>query len=101
MSTTVGLKMLFFERGRWKSRERENKERQSPPTEGMKVSVLCSCLGAFVRKRERARRRVVAGLSGELGSAAQLSESGLSEKEFEVEDLRSPLRLHPCSQISC
>lgn len=37
----------------------------------------------------------------ELGTAVLLSASGLSEKEFEVEGLRSPLRPHPCSQISC
>lgn len=76
--------------------ETEKQRVDSSPTVGMKVSAFCAYLRVFVCGREEG-----SGAEWELGSAAPLSASGLSEKEFEVEDLRSPLRPHPCSQISC
>lgn len=86
------FKMFICERERQKSRERRTK-RCSQPTVEMRVSVLCACLCVWGGGGSRTE--------WELGSAALLSVPGLSEKEFEVEDLRSPLRPHPCSQISC
>lgn len=50
-----------------------------------------------------ASRKVATQSRGELGSQAlsSLCALGLSGKEFEVEDLRSPARPQPFSQISC
>lgn len=50
-----------------------------------------------------ASRKVATQSRGELGSPAlsSLCALGLSGKEFEVEDLRSPARPQPFSQISC
>lgn len=76
-----------------RDRKSEREEDKGTPT-GKSVCVLSPYICVCVRvKGSRAE--------WELGSAALLSVSGLSEKEFEVEDLRSPLRPHPCSQISC
>lgn len=58
------------------------------------------CLSARVCVSVCERERKVDRLSGSL-AVQPFSLSGLSEKEFEVEDLRSPPRPHPCSQISC
>lgn len=61
---------------------------------------MCACLGLFACFSSR---KVATQSRGELGSPAlsSLCALGLSGKEFEVEDLRSPARPQPFSQISC